>query len=112
MSIPSSPRATAFITLLVVVVATLLPSRSVRAQVTPAECQRHRDAFIAGLEANRRKSVREIDDAWRETRNPREREHLEHQRNEAWEHEERMRSTGDQIYRDCMAHAAARGTSG
>jgi len=80
--------------------------------VTPGDCHRHREEFVASLEENRRNSVREIEQARRETDDPGRRERLEQERNEAWEFEERMRATGDQIFRDCMAHVEGRKAGG
>ena len=72
--------------------------------LTRADCERHRAEFIASLEENRSNSIRQIDEAAREISDDAEKAHLEAQRNEAWEFEERMRAMGDRIFRDCMAH--------
>ena len=84
----------------------LVPGISLGA-VTADDCQRHRDEFIASLEENRRNSVREIDAAASETNDPDQKALLEDERNQAWEFEEQMRATGDQLFRDCMTHVEA-----
>ncbi len=89
----------------------LIPG-AVLGAVTADDCQRHRDEFIASLEENRRNSVREIDAAASETDDPDQKAMLEEERNQAWEFEERMRATGDQLFRDCMTHVEAQRSGG
>jgi len=74
------------------------------------DCDAHRDSVLDALARNRAQSIRDVEEALRTVPSDDERRRLEHQREQAWEDEERMRHMGDQIWRDCMAHVRATGT--
>lgn len=84
----------------------MLSAPSARA-LSEDECRAHREAFVESLIHNRERSLRDLAHGAAGDTSVEARERLEYQQAQVYDHEERMRAVGDQIWRDCMAHLRA-----
>ena len=89
--------------LLAVLGAAFVPP-PVAAELSEADCEAERVAFLAALAHNREQRLAAVREAMAEASGEARRSQLRQEGEQAWEHEEMMRGLADHNWRDCVAH--------
>ena len=89
--------------LLALLGAALAPTR-VAAELSEADCEADRVAFVAALAHDREQRLAAAREAMAEASGEARRSQLHQEGEQAWEHEEMMLGLADRNWRDCVAH--------